>query len=354
MALNKLLLFQDFINEELYRVLTNVSGSGKTKETETILDHPSSPKSTGSGILLRKQLADKEMLDIVKSIEDVPGERKNDKLSVIINNLEFLKYEEARLGKLYCEYCKKGPLKIYSFDYSKIVAPINNKNFRKVKFNNKFNKNDGATTDHKDPISKGGDKFDYSNLAVCCSNCNQRKGDMSYDNWINMLKKNKKINESTKSKSPKTLYKGFRPFPLDIQEEICDFIGNEVQKASFNRLVYLENFVIQLYNMDRHRSYEYSDSAGYPDFSTKTIFVSILFPITNSEISLSSGNLYIVREFAFNFNGDLVINKNTNYRGLSEGKLKIVDKKLDLTTIKNYLSNANIVSYIKDAITDLE
>jgi hypothetical protein len=46
----------------------------------------------------------------------------------------------------------------------------------------------GATCDHKNPISKGGSKFTYDNLAVCCSTCNTRKGNMSYEEWTHYLK----------------------------------------------------------------------------------------------------------------------------------------------------------------------
>lgn len=188
MVLKKILLFNDFINEELYKVLTDRSGSGKTRIIDTILNDPSSAKSTGSGVLLRKQLSDVEMLDTIKSAES-GSTSKNGKLSVTINNLEFLKHQKSILGDLYCEYCNKGPLKIYDFDYSKITNPINNKKYNKIRFNNKFSKKDGATADHKTPISKGGDLYDYSNLAVCCSNCNQRKGNMSYDTWMNIISK---------------------------------------------------------------------------------------------------------------------------------------------------------------------
>lgn len=106
MTLNKILLFNDFINEELYKVLTDRSISGKTRVTDTILDDPFSAKSTGSGVLLRKQLSDVEMLDTIKSTES--GNHKNDKLSIVINNLEFLKYQKSILGDLYCEYCNRG------------------------------------------------------------------------------------------------------------------------------------------------------------------------------------------------------------------------------------------------------
>ncbi len=187
MTLNKILLFNDFINEELYKVLTDRSGSGKTRVTDTILDDPFSAKSTGSGVLLRKQLSDVEMLDTIKSTES--GNHKNDKLSIVINNLKFLKHQKSILGDLYCEYCNRGPLKVYEFDYSRITNPINNRKYKNIRFNNKFSRKDGATADHRNPISNGGDLYDYSNLAVCCAYCNQRKGNMSYDSWINIISK---------------------------------------------------------------------------------------------------------------------------------------------------------------------
>lgn len=180
----KIKSYTDFINEELQRVISDQSGSGRTRSIDTILDDPSSAKSPSSSILLRKKLKDQEFDDLknllsITGYKDVPDwvikdmakngleEPKLKKLRVTLNNLKFLK-DKAEEGELYCEYCNKGPLKIYDFK-------------------EEFNKEDGATCDHKHPQSKGGDKFDYSNLAVCCHECNKKKGNMTWDEWMKYL-----------------------------------------------------------------------------------------------------------------------------------------------------------------------
>jgi 5-methylcytosine-specific restriction endonuclease McrA len=45
-----------------------------------------------------------------------------------------------------------------------------------------------ATVDHKQPQSKHGDKFDYKNLAVCCWDCNNEKGNKSWNEWQSSFK----------------------------------------------------------------------------------------------------------------------------------------------------------------------
>ena len=67
------------------------------------------------------------------------------------------------------------------------IENIMDPNYR---FNQKFNPKDGATCDHRIPLSKGGDKIDYKNLAVCCYQCNQQKKNIDYDVWL----KRKNIN----------------------------------------------------------------------------------------------------------------------------------------------------------------
>lgn len=53
--------FRDFVNEELMRIRTGSSGSGKTKFIDTIWDdEPTSPKSASSGILLNLDLKRRE------------------------------------------------------------------------------------------------------------------------------------------------------------------------------------------------------------------------------------------------------------------------------------------------------
>jgi hypothetical protein len=185
----------DFINEELQRVVSDQSGSGRTKSVDTILDDPSSSKSLSSGILLRQQLKEKEFNDLRKAISnDVPdyviknmikgGGVKLNKFKVTLNNLQFLK-DKAKEGELYCEYCGKGPLVIYDFNPDELTPEnIDKPGYR---FNTKFSDIDGATCDHKQPQSKGGDKLDYNNLAVCCHGCNRRKGNMNWEEWKRLM-----------------------------------------------------------------------------------------------------------------------------------------------------------------------
>lgn len=194
-------LYKDFINEELQKIVSK-SGSGKTKYIDTIFDEPSSSKSPASGILLRKQLSDQEFDDLKSILSDeIVGSFKKDKkgklskvdkFKITLNNLKFLK-DKAKKGDLYCEYCNKGPLVIYDFNPDNIDSvQINNPKFR---FNTKFNEKDGATCDHREPVSKGGDKFDYSNLAVSCYPCNKRKGNISYSEWLRRLNESQDFSE---------------------------------------------------------------------------------------------------------------------------------------------------------------
>lgn len=60
----KIKSYIDFINEELQRVVSDQSASGRTKSIDTIWDDPSSAKSPSSSVLLRKQLRDQEFDDL--------------------------------------------------------------------------------------------------------------------------------------------------------------------------------------------------------------------------------------------------------------------------------------------------
>jgi hypothetical protein len=178
--MSRILLFLEFINEEFKKVKFDGSNTGRTKIVHNILDDPSNQKSYSSGILLRDKLRDQEFKDImsdndfdkmskkersrIRSIKHADGIKKS------LNNLKFLEDQERLKGDLRCEYCNKGPLKIYKFDP-----------FSKVR--QRFDPINGATCDHREPTSKGGDPFDYKNLAVCCYGCNQKKGNMSWEDW---------------------------------------------------------------------------------------------------------------------------------------------------------------------------
>jgi len=179
--------------EEWHKVV-QTSGSGRTRWVDTILDDPTSPKSYSSSLLLKKDLEEKEFDDLKKLtgasdwvIKDIlkntnsTRRKRLEQLKVTMNNLKFLKDMEKERGKLHCEYCGKGPLLIYDISPGEITPDIlDNPNYR---FNTKFSPKNGATCDHKQPQSRGGDKFNYSNLAVACEPCNKRKGNMDWEFW---------------------------------------------------------------------------------------------------------------------------------------------------------------------------
>jgi len=64
--------------------------------------------------------------------------------------------KQSRNGPLTCYYCGLTPL----YKNSRITPELRR-----------------ATIDHVHPRSKGGREYDEANLVVCCSKCNQKKGD---------------------------------------------------------------------------------------------------------------------------------------------------------------------------------
>lgn len=190
--------FIDFINE-LYHAKDNKNSTKTRHFYNTVYDEPSSAKSTGMLAMLNADLAKQEFKELLKKypagtpdwairkgeIAKKTGQMSKGylKLLVTLNNLQFLKDMEKK-GPLYCEYCDEGPLVIYDITNTPSESDLNNPNYR---FNQNFNEKDGATCDHRIPQSKGGDKFDYSNLAVCCYKCNQKKKNMDYDAWMNSI-----------------------------------------------------------------------------------------------------------------------------------------------------------------------
>jgi hypothetical protein len=188
--------FEGFRNE-LYLIIKKTS-SGRTSIREQIMYEPVSPKSPAASVLLRKSLEEKEFEDVIDLISiseydlkkiirtpDSVGYKKISKFLLAINNLRFLK-QKAQEGELFCEYCGKGPMVIYDFNPDEFTTKnLMDSNYR---FNTKFNPEDGATTDHRNPKSKGGDKYEKSNLAVSCYICNREKDNMEYYQWLEIVK----------------------------------------------------------------------------------------------------------------------------------------------------------------------
>lgn len=165
---------------EFQKVVSDPSRSGRTKNIDLIWDLPDNSKTLSASVLLKDKLKKEEFDDIVSQLSDTKNVKnstitknnftfnKNTKLSISVNNIAFLQEKLKEDGELRCEYCNHGPLKIYNFG-------------------TKFNKRNGATVDHKVPISKGGLIFNWSNLCVCCNKCNSQKDNMDYDDWISQL-----------------------------------------------------------------------------------------------------------------------------------------------------------------------
>jgi len=162
---------------EMY-VKTGKSDSRKKTYYDVVHSDPTSAKSPASNLLLKKQYIDQEM-ELVKPLEPQTNKPKKAKkknkynrIKITINNQKFLQKTIEEKGELRCEYCGKGPLKIYDFTKGEV-----------------FNDDDGATSDHKTPISKGGDVWSFDNMAVACRACNHKKGSLDYDSWISYLGK---------------------------------------------------------------------------------------------------------------------------------------------------------------------
>lgn len=86
-----------------------------------------------------------------------------DKLKILsgIFNRRFLER-----SKLECHYYKRPDLFIQELDRKQSRA------------------DNLATTDHKVPLVEEPDWFDEGNLLVCCNKCNNKKGNMSYEDFL--------------------------------------------------------------------------------------------------------------------------------------------------------------------------
>lgn len=192
--------YDEFITEELKKIISKSSNTGRTKEIDWIYDEePSNAKSPSSGILLRDKLRKEEFKDLMDKVNGMLPDYtikhfqktgKGDKIKkflVTMNNLNYLKDMAKERDELRCEYCDKGPLVIYDINPGEVTPEMLSN--PRIKINTKFKSRDGATCDHKEPQSKGGDKFDYNNLAIACEPCNKRKGNMTWDDWVEYMSK---------------------------------------------------------------------------------------------------------------------------------------------------------------------
>jgi 5-methylcytosine-specific restriction endonuclease McrA len=90
-------------------------------------------------------------------------------LNAVLSEQERAEWNEFRLkflraSTMTCEYCQKAGL-------TEELVP--GQGFPML-----------ATLDHKLAISKGGSRYDTSNIAVACFPCNKSKADLTLDEWL--------------------------------------------------------------------------------------------------------------------------------------------------------------------------
>ena len=136
--------------------LIRKSSSGSTKEVDLIISEVSNAKSLASSLLLRKYLMEMD-IDYIE------------KMDLINTRIEFSRnYLEGVLedcGSIKCTYCGKDDL-VIEYDGMRVENGVK------------------ATIDHIVPVSKGGGRFDRSNITPCCGGCNTKKGNKSLEEFL--------------------------------------------------------------------------------------------------------------------------------------------------------------------------
>jgi 5-methylcytosine-specific restriction endonuclease McrA len=141
------------------------SNSGSTKRVELVYFEITNPKTYASYVLLKNFYWENDA-DNLKSIAN--------RLRIIGFSRRYLTNIQKKEGSVTCTYCKKPDLVI---ELEGMKVPQNIK----------------ATIDHIIPISEGGPVFDESNITPCCGKCNGRKGSLSVEVFLKIVKPWKSI-----------------------------------------------------------------------------------------------------------------------------------------------------------------
>ena len=124
------------------------------------------PNTYANAVLLRSYYQDHD----ISFIED-----KDWRYYFIVRRY-FLRKIKRLYGKWECHYCHT------------VMTEMQDRN----KLYQKRSKSK-LTIDHVTPLDKGGLKTDTKNMVVCCSKCNNEKGNMSYDMFLNKKRKSELV-----------------------------------------------------------------------------------------------------------------------------------------------------------------
>lgn len=141
--------------------LSNKHNMGHLIFMETIL-----PTTYANAVLLREYYQD----------HDIDFEEDRDWRYYFIVRRHFLRKQKRIHGKWECHYCQ---------------TEIQEMQTRNKKYQKKGKR--ALTVDHVVPLDKGGLKLDTSNMVVCCSKCNNKKGAMSYEDFLNKKRKSELV-----------------------------------------------------------------------------------------------------------------------------------------------------------------
>lgn len=118
-------------------------------------------KTYASAILLREWYRN----------QDIDYIRERDWRYYFIVRRHFLRKKKREHGGVWiCHYCQKEMTMLQ-------------------KRGKRYSKPQAVTVDHKQALGRGGSKLDTENMVECCSKCNQKKGNKSYE--VFMAKRNK-------------------------------------------------------------------------------------------------------------------------------------------------------------------
>lgn len=141
------------------------SGSGSTKWVDNIYFDILDAKTHAASILLKNYYFEHD-IDNIYSIAN--------RMRMIGFSRKYLTHIKKTTGDLVCTYCHK-PQLIIEREHMKVP------NFSK------------ATIDHIQALSEGGARFDYANICVACGKCNSRKGSLSVEDFLKIIRKNEKV-----------------------------------------------------------------------------------------------------------------------------------------------------------------